>query len=145
MTTQQDTFALIEALLAAVPDDPAHRETVAAAQTWLAQHRSKASDVRGIALTARDALDVLLRALEGGRGLDVLRDARAAISRYITPMPVPENDDDSLSVHVVPTGGVTLTRRSRHLTIYDEELEAVRDAINERKREVRKLQRRGLL
>ncbi len=143
MSTQQDTQALIEALLAAMPDDPAQRETVAAARAWLAAHGSQAGDVRGVALAARDALDVLLRALEGGRGLDVLRDARVAISRYITP--TPESGDDSLSVHVVPTGGVTLTRRGRHLTIYDEELEAVRDAINERKREVRKLQRRGLL
>lgn len=143
MTTQPDTYALIEALLAAVPDDAEHRDTIAAARTWLAQHRSKAGDVRGVALSARDALDVLLRALEGGRGLDVLRDARVAISRYVTP--TPESGDESLSVHVVPTGGVALTRRGRHLTIYDEELEAVRDAINERKREVRKLQRRGLL
>ncbi len=146
MSTQRDIYAILESLLAELPPEVAAQSSAAAeAQVWLKQHSSRAADVRTTALIARDAVDALLRALEGGKGLDVLRDARAAMSRYVTPVPSAESDDDTLTVQVVPSGGVTLSRRGKHLTINDAELEAVREAINERKREVRKLQRRGLL
>lgn len=149
MSTQRDVYnilaRLVERLEATSTHDEASQQIITEARDWLRQHsnRPDAVDVRVLAQDVRDALDALLRALEGGKGQDVLRDARVALSRYVVP--APELSDETLRVQFPPSGGVTLARRGKHFTISDDELEQVRDAVNTRKREVRKLQRRGLL
>lgn len=97
------------------------------------------AQTRALAIETLAVLDRLLQTVEGGAALDALFDARQVLARFAAqtpPAPTP------LAVKLPPTGGVTLVRNGHHFTIPDEDLEAVREAINERKREVRKRQRR---
>ncbi|NJK79429.1 MAG: hypothetical protein HC876_03305 [Chloroflexaceae bacterium] len=144
MDQQRDIYRIVADLLNELPAPIAEGSNVAAeARAWLKQQSSASPNVRQLAQTARDGLDALLRAVKGGRAHETLLDARVALGRYIAPGP--EAGNDALSVQFAPGGGVTLVRDGRHFTISDEELELVREAVNTRKREVRKLQRRGLI
>lgn len=100
----------------------------------------KATSVQGLAQQAINALDALLERLEGGEGLRVLIDARGALSVYVQRGAM--QTDKELTVKASPVGGVTLVRSGQHFTINDEELELVREAVNVRKRELRKRERR---
>lgn len=104
---------------------------------------SDAPDARVLARNALDALDALLSVVRGGEALEALVDAREALSHFAQRTPQKNSADDrSLTVQLPALGGVTLMRGSRSFTIDDDELELVRDAVNTRKREVRKKERR---
>lgn len=96
--------------------------------------------IQNLAQQARNALDALLENIQGGEGGRVLIDARVVLSNYIQRER--NHSDRSLTVQMPPVGGVTLVRGGQSFTIQDEELEVVRDAVNTRKREIRKRERR---
>lgn len=103
-------------------------------------NNDRAQNTREIAQQAINALDALFERLEGGEGFRTLVDARGALSVYIQSGVLPP--DTSLAIKPSSVGGVTLVRGGQHFTINDDELEAVRDAVNARKREIRKRERR---
>lgn len=96
--------------------------------------------IQNLAQQARNALDALLEKIQGGEGGRVLIDARVVLSNYIQRER--NYSDRSLTVQMPSVGGVTLVRGGQSFTIQDEELEAVREAVNTRKREIRKRERR---
>lgn len=101
------------------------------------------SDQRDARALARDALatmDALLSVVQGGKALEALVDAREALSNFAHSRDA--QDDRTLTVQLPVMGGITLIRGGRSFTIHDSDLEAVREAINTRKREIRKRQRR---
>lgn len=136
MSRHTEVYHVITKLVHTRPEED-RSEAVEAARAWL-NARSN-GDVRTIARDALDAIDALLRALEGGTALDTLFDAREALAKYVQRGM--GEDDGALRVNLPPSGGVTLLRHGQHFTIHDDELEEVRDAVNSRKREVRKRQR----
>jgi hypothetical protein len=139
MSEHTDVYAIIANLVNEWPSEAApDSEALRAARRWLEAHN--AHDPRPLAQETLASLDALLRALQGGAAFDALLNAREMLAGYIHHAPI---RSDALNVKLAPSGGVTLVRNGQHFTIDDAELEAVRDAINERKREVRKLQRRG--
>lgn len=147
MERHNNVYTIITRL---VEDWPAeaeqHSEALAEARAWLKNHKN--NDVRTLARDTLEPLDRLLHTLEGGTAFDTLLNARAALTRYANRDAAnpgePSHDNDTLTIKLTPAGGVTLVRKGQHLTINDEALEHVRDVINERRRELRKRQRRGL-
>lgn len=129
---------LVEAWHARTEAPENQPEALKEAQDWLQAHNSS-HDPRTLAQDTLASLDTLLRALQGGMAMDALLDAREALAKYINREP---GREDRLSVRLAPSGGVSLIHGGRHLTINDDELDMVREAINTRKREVRKHQRR---
>jgi hypothetical protein len=98
------------------------------------------SNVQELARRVLESLDALLQSVEGGEGLRVLVDARGVVSGYVQRGSF--QPDKPLTVKPSSVGGVTLVRGGQHFTINDDELETVRDAVNSRKREIRKRERR---
>ncbi len=97
--------------------------------------------VQQLAQRALNTIDALLSSIEGGEGLRPLIDARGVLSGFVHRQRPPH--DAPLTTLMPPVGGVTLVRSGQHFTITDEELEQVRDAVNTRKRELRKQARRA--
>ncbi len=89
---------------------------------------------------ALDALDAFLEKIHGGDGLRVLIEALQVLSSYVQQTKVPHVR--ALTAQLPPVGGVTLVRGGQPFAITDDELEMVRDAVNTRKREIRKRERR---
>ncbi len=98
------------------------------------------TNVQELARRVLDTLDALLQAVEGGEGLRVLVDARGVVSGYVQRGSF--QPDKPLTIKPSSVGGVTLVRGGQHFTINDDELETVRDAVNARKRDIRKRERR---
>ncbi len=138
MQKHDDVATILARLIDSWPtSDHAPPEVLDQARAWLADRRK--GDVRTLAHDTLASLDVLLQALQGGGARDVLFDAREALARYVQHNYGPTDD---LTVRLPPSGGVTLVRGGRNMTIGDAEMEQVREAINERKREIRKHERR---
>jgi hypothetical protein len=97
-------------------------------------------DARALARDALAAMDALLTIVQGGPALEALVDARETLSNFANQKD--SQDDRMLVVQQPALGGITLVRGGRSFTINDDELEQVRDAVNARKREIRKRQRR---
>jgi hypothetical protein len=141
-THHNDATTIIARLVSEWPSN-APDSALEEARLWLDTHKSgqRASDIRALAHNTLVSLDALLRALQGGAAFDVLLDARKALARFVHQEPA--RDEAELVVKFAPTGEVTLLREGHHFTIEDEELDQVRDAVNYRKREIRKRQRRS--
>jgi hypothetical protein len=92
-----------------------------------------------LAQQALTALDGFLRAVEGGEGLRLLIDARGILAHYVQRGE--GKPEVALTTKTSPLSGVTLMRGSQHFSIHDSELEIVRDAVNARKRALRKQER----
>ncbi len=97
-------------------------------------------DARALARDALAAMDALLTIVQGGPALEALVDARETLSNFANQKD--SQDDRMLVVQQPALGGITLVRGGRSFTINDDELEQVREAVNARKREIRKRQRR---
>lgn len=93
-----------------------------------------------LARQAIQSLDMLLQNIQGGEGLRVLIDARQALSNLVQRNAL--LSDKELTTQFPTIGGVSLVRGGQSFTIKDNELELVREAVNTRKREVRKVERR---
>ncbi len=138
MNKPQNPHAIIAHLVETyAADNEEARAALHEARTWLDAHAS--NDPRVLAQETLESLDALLRVLQGGTAVDALLQAREALKRYINRVPA---ESDRLQVKFAPSGGVILQRNAQHMTIQDDELEQVRDAVNTRKRELRKRQRR---
>jgi hypothetical protein len=137
MDKRSEVYTLLERLVHEWPADAGRSESYEAARAWLAAHQHP--EPHTLARETLESLDALLRALQGGVAMDRLLDAREALNRYIHREPPRQ---PTLEVKLSPAGGVTLLRGGQHLTIADEDLDKVREAITVRKREVRKRQRR---
>jgi hypothetical protein len=98
-------------------------------------------DARALARNVLASMDALLSIVQGGNALEALVDAREALANFANQKDQPQ-DDRALTVQLPVMGGVTLIRGARSFTIDDEDLELVREAINTRKREIRKRERR---
>ncbi|NJP06044.1 MAG: hypothetical protein HC837_10680 [Chloroflexaceae bacterium] len=96
-------------------------------------------DAHALAREALQAIDLLMTTIQGGLALRSLVDARETLQSFVNKE---QRSDKEVSVQYPTTGGVTLVRGNRFFTIDDHELEIVRDAVNTRKREIRKRQRR---
>jgi hypothetical protein len=135
---QHDVYSIIAHLVHEWPTDASEdHEALHAAQKWLETHSHE--DPRLLAYETLAALDALLRTLQGGAAVDALLAARKALLKYVSNQP---GEEDGLTAASGPSGGVTLRRGEQHFTIQDDELEQVRDAVNTRRREMRKRQRR---
>jgi hypothetical protein len=135
---QYDIYSIIAHLVHEWPVEATeNHEALHVAQQWLEAHNHE--DPRLLAYETLAALDALLRTLQGGAAVDALLDARKALLKYVSNQP---GQEDGLHVDSGPSGGVTLRRGEQHFTIQDDELEQVRDAVNTRRREMRKRQRR---
>lgn len=134
MNGHTDPYTIIAHLVNAWPSG-ASSPALDAARAWLKDRDT--TDVRTIASDTLTLLDALLRALEGGAALDGLLSTREALVKYVNREPG-QRANDMLRAHFAPAGGVTLIRNGQHFTIGDEELEQVRDAVNTRRREMRK-------
>jgi hypothetical protein len=135
---QHDVYSIIARLVHEWPTEPTeNHEALHTAQEWLKTHNRE--DPRLLAYETLAALDALLRTLQGGAAVDALLDARKALLKYVSNQP---GQEDGLHVDFGASGGVMLRRGEQHFTIQDDELEQVRDAVNTRRREMRKRQRR---
>ncbi len=92
-----------------------------------------------LAQQALHAMDALLEKLSGGEGLRALVEVRGVLADYVQQGTI--KPDKTLQVQIPPVGGVTLVRGGQRCIINDDELESVREAINTRKREIRKRER----
>lgn len=138
MDKRSDVYTLIARLVNEWPGETASA-TLEQARNWLAQQET--DDAHILARDTLASLDRLMHALQGGAAFDSLLNTREALTRYVNRQP--SRDEGGLQVKFAPAGGVTLLRKGHHFTISDEELELVRDAVNTRKREIRKRQRRS--
>lgn len=135
-----DAYVILANLVASWPDETAASSPeLDAARAWLQTRRT--ADIRTLARDTLGVLDLLLQRLQGGTARDLLFDTREALAKYVH-YGAPSPTDAALTVKLTPAGGVTLLRNGQHFTIDDDDLDQVREAINTRRREIRKRLRR---
>ncbi len=97
-------------------------------------------NIQELARKTLHAMDALLEQVHGGEGLRALIEARQILASFVQQGKL--SPSKTLAVQLPPVGGVTMVRGGQTFSITDDELEAVREAINTRKREIRKRERR---